>query len=319
MREEPLIVGRDEAWGWESPAPLEAGSTPTLTIIASGDQWAPALTAQHPDVELLGISDDGMTLTASAAPLAAARSAGEDGEAWLIAADGQALEVRVGRIIGATVYLSTPLPRPVVITDAARATLQWRRWSTTLIAEEEDMSAGPTAQAGHLGWRVVYSRLQPGGGAAPALDQGTVQIAARRFWTGLTLAELRRRVSVALYREQRAQSLQGLVDQALDELVAHIESRLPRDLDVTAIVNAADFVGPHAEYTRAILPKVDLDTALAASRKAERWADKLVDRFLQDRNGDGVPDLPPRSPRRVLGFAGGGFPPARRFTRDMDR
>lgn len=319
MREQELKVGRDERWGWDSPAPLEEGAVPTLEVKSSTTTWAPVLTAQRPEVEVLAIAEGGDVLTASAAPPVGEYSTGEAGEAWLIAGDGQVLEVRVQRVAGTSIYLAKPIPRPVVITDALRGRVQWRRWSTTFVAEQEDETPGPTAEAGHLSWRVSYSQIAPGGGVADGYDQDIVQVAKRRFWPGVTAAQIRRKIPAANFREPRSVTLDGIIEHALEELVAHIESKLPRSEDVTAIENARDFAGPHVELVRAMLPKVDVDSGEVYRKRALDWADKLLVRVLKDLNNNGVPNPPPRSNRRHQGFDGGGFPTSRRFARNMNR
>lgn len=320
MPRSEVTVGRDERWGWDAPAPLEAGSTPTLEIRSASDVWAPPLTAQRAPFTVNEIDDDRTTLTATAPLAAIDRTAGEDGDAWLIAADGQVVEMRVGRSQGAAVHLATPLPREVIVDATNPATIQLRRWSADLVAEEEDESPGPTAAAAHLNWRVSYSAIGSGGVAEARVDSEVLRVVPGRFCTGLTLVRLRRHVPVAAYREGRRASLQGLVDSALDELVAHIESKLPRTLDVSAILNGRDFEGPHAQLTRARLPKVGLDEEQALRMQAFEWADKLIARILRDVDGDGVPDPPPRSQRRHLDFGGGGLPTTDRvFKRGMRR
>lgn len=292
LRDRKARVGATTLFPWLAPAPLESGTTPTLTFRPPSGDVARVLTHVRTDVTVTAVDDARKVLTTSEIVAGWRGLQGDAGAAWLVTENDGPHPVQVVRIglDGASkrtqVVLAEPLSRPITI--EAGDYLQWRLWHATVTAA--DVAA---AAQRDIPWTVEYS-------AQPGLDlpiraerqEGLLHVVRQPFSTQLTHDGLlihRPELASKAPRRQEGWAPQiAVAEQMLiDRLRTDLASRglYEDDLDGSRLQRAHVLL-----TTSVILELAAPDQAEAARAAANAAYDQALRSLWVDLDRDGVVD-----------------------------
>lgn len=299
------VKGAETRAAWQSPGWVADIDGVTATIRRPpAAPWVVPLTCAHPEVTVIGLSEDRRTLTLSAVLGPVDGIAGEFGDAWLKTAGGDVVEVRIHDVDDDEAQLAAELRTLSVISAAAPATLQWATYLGDLAAD------GPVENEGRFEVEIAWDALAPGGGDAIGRRMaGVLEVRPRRFDTNLTVPLVLKRVPGLEGRIERRGSVQPLIDNGYEQLQIWLE----RDLgtcDIGAVVWGR-LQPAHLYVVRSYLAANLTDEAALLKLGENAFRDATA-RLRTDCNADGQVEV--EALRVGRDFAYGGFPSAKDWT-----
>jgi len=147
------------------------------------------------------------------------------GQAFLVTANDGVFPVQIDRLTATTAIMREPLPRAVVMSSQATASLVWAWWSAPIPAAVSASETGTTP----ADWRVEYTANAQGGPGTRANQRfgGLIHVTAERFSTGLDNAKLISLMGAHIPRPQPGtQSYAGDIEGARLELEQYVRFRL---------------------------------------------------------------------------------------------
>lgn len=147
------------------------------------------------------------------------------GQAFLVTANDGVFPVQIDRLTATTAIMREPLPRAVVMSSQATASLAWAWWSAPVPAAVSASETGTTP----ADWRVEYTANALGGPGTRTNQRfgGLIHVTAERFSTGVGNAQLISMMGALIPRPQPGtQGFAGELEAARLELVQHIRFRL---------------------------------------------------------------------------------------------
>lgn len=287
MNERKALVDSTAAFDVLLPEPWTG--SPTLTFRRAGSTTAGAGFAVKRAADSI-TAIDGVELTGTFAA-GVGMTGPVWGRAYLRTAQDGTFPVQVDRIETATIYISEPLPKSVIITAQLPASLIWGWFSAALPAAVTATETGDRP----ADWWVDYTadRGAAVGNLASQTVSGILHVVARRFSTGIGDEALTYYYGHTLPRAPTdAKSWAGPIEAARDQLVMHIRSRI----NATASgrreddLNGADFAQAHAAWAASlIMQRSAPEFAATLMSQALAMANKALDAAgWYDPDGDGI-------------------------------
>lgn len=298
-------------FSWRSPGYLKEAPTLEVTM-PDGTVIAPALTLTviHAEETITAVDEPNWTLTADgnvAAPTVGVTN--DRGDAFLRGPEG-VTPVRVRDISGATLYLGDSTPAVEMGGD----TLQWATYEVAIGAGHDILA---TAQR-NVKFKITYVLEPLATVEHTRVEYALLHVLDRVFVTTLTDHVVRERMaSMAEHLPGRAQSFDGYIASALDELVQdHVRPRMASwGLYEDDIHSPERFLRAHLYFTRAALfdDLGDTERAEAARAQGAAAAAQVMAAIVADLDADGTVD-DPSSGASFVDAGGGGFPSSARKT-----
>lgn len=276
-------LGDDYTFIWVAPDPLEAASTPTLTIKLTSGDITPTLTRLHAPVDVTALAKDKRKLTAPTATIASARGAqGEYGDAFLVSESDGNFPVKVSQVLDGFIRLANALPR----TSTGVGVIQWAVWTATIPAAQLPVVE---IAAFVVAYKAKYGLDVP---TANKTTRGTLRVVLQPFTTGLNTTTLVNAYpDLGTLPDHASQGFETQIDFAEQELISILRAQLVEQGLTEDEVDGPSLRAAHAALTAAhIYSLTSIENSAILRTRATELIEMVLKSVWVDANKDGDVD-----------------------------